>query len=375
MKSLHDMDVRGKKVLLRTSLNVPIASDGTVGDIFRLKRALPTLEYLIEQKAKIILVGYLGREGATLAPVATALQELVPQTKIMFSTTALADIAPEVEALSEGECLMVENIRREEGEEKNDPALAQTLASLADVFVDDAFAEAHRAYASNVGVATLLPSCAGFLFEEEVHRLCEALRPPQGALAIIGGAKFETKEPLLQKLLELYETLLVGGALADDILKSRGTPIANSLVSDMPVPVAIAESTKILVPIDAQVENETTHEKRVILTNSILQHEAIIDIGPRTQESWGEHIKTAAFVIWNGPMGIYEQGSVAGTDAIAQALVDAGIPAVIGGGDTAAALAKFMFDPKKIFISTGGGAMLEFLTHGTLPAIEALAKN
>ena len=166
----------------------------------------------------------------------------------------------------------------------------------------------------------------------------------------------------------------MGGALADDILKSRGTPIASSLVSDMPVPAAIAESTKILVPIDAQVEDETTHEKRVILTNGILAHEAIIDIGPRTQGTWSEHIKKASFVLWNGPMGIYEQGSTAGTDAIAQALVDAGIPAVIGGGDTAAALAKFTFDPKKIFISTGGGAMLEFLTHGTLPAIEVLKK-
>lgn len=372
MKSLHNMDVHSKRVLLRTSLNVPITAEGGVGDLFRLKRALPTLEYLIEQKAKIILVGYLGREGATLAPVAHALQELVPHTTITFSTTPLADIAKEVEALEHGCCLMIENIRREPGEEKNDAVLAKELAALADVFIDDAFAEAHRAYASNVGVASLLPSCAGFLFEEEVRRLCEALKPPQGALAIIGGAKFETKEPLLQKLLELYETVLVGGALADDILKSRGTPIAHSLVSDVPVPAAISESTKILVPIDAQVEDENTHEKRVILTNSILAHEAIIDIGPRTQENWSAHIKNAAFVVWNGPMGIYEQGSTTGTDAIAQALVDAGIPAVIGGGDTAAALAKFTFDPEKIFVSTGGGAMLEFLTHGTLPAIDVL---
>ena len=363
LKSVRDADVAGKRVLLRTSLNVPINADGTVGDVFRLQKDVATIEFLVRKGAKIILVGYIGRTGGTLAPVAKALQSLIPSIPVTFTTTAVADVGGEVEVLKEGSCLMLENIRKEPGEENpsavGDPALAASLAKLADVFVDDAFPEAHRAYASNVGVASLLPAYAGLLLEEEVARLSHALVPPAKSLAIIGGAKFETKQPLLEKLLTVYPNILLGGALANDLLKARGLTIGTSLISDAPVPEDLAGDERILMPDDVRVDGGVLGV-RVAHTADVRADEHIVDIGSLTEASWSKHITEAEFVLWNGPMGIYEKGFVDGTDALAEALVNSSAKAVIGGGDTAAALAKFTFDPERIFVSTGGGAMLEF---------------
>lgn len=372
LRSVRDMDVAGKRVLLRTSLNVPVLEDGSVGDMFRLKRGLKTIEYLASKGARIVLVGYIGREGATLAPVASTLQGLLPNIKISFTDRSLSEVGEQVEALSGSECLMLENIRRESGEEKNDPALAEALAALADVFVDDAFAEAHRAYASNVGVASLLPSCAGFLFEEEVQKLSEALMPPEKSLAIVGGAKFETKEPLIQKLLSLYPKIILGGALASDLLKSHGWPFGASLVSGKLLPTELAVSEKLLEPSDVIVGEKDENAERTILVNDIRENEYVVDIGPETAGRWAEEIMRAEFVLWNGPMGVYEKGYVAATDTLADALVRSTCRAVVGGGDTVAAVANYTFDPERIFLSTGGGAMLQFLADGTLPAIEVL---
>jgi phosphoglycerate kinase len=372
MRLLKDANVAGKRVLLRTSLNLPITKEGDVGDLFRLQRALPTLRYLVEQKAKIIIVGYIGREGGTLQPVADVLQKLVPDISITFSTTPAAEAGSEAAALKEGECLMLENLRRDLREEKNDEVFAKELAALVDLYVSDAFAEAHRAYASNCGITKLLPSYAGFLLEEEVRRLSQALQPPTGALAIIGGAKFETKQPLLEKLLGLYPEILLGGALATDMLKARGMPVGASLVSDLPVPVLIAEDERIIIPNDLIAEAQPG-ASRPAHTADIRAHERIVDAGPKTAQAWAEKIAQAPFVLWNGPLGIYEQGYVDGTDALAAAIAVMQGSAVLGGGDTAAALSKFTFDPTHVFVSTGGGAMLEFLTNnGSLPAIEVL---
>ncbi len=408
IRSIRDVEVSGKRVLLRTSLNVPVAEDGTVGDLFRLKRALPTIEYLAKQGAKIIIVGYIGRAGATLAPVAQALQKLAPNISIRFSDAKVVEgsrqhtpekvlgspqrqpeevgLGPDyfhehtaatppralVDEIKPGECLMLENIRLEPGEEKNDPALAQALAKLADIFVSDSFAEAHREYASNVGVAKLLPSYSGFLLEEEIDRLSEALNPPEHSIAMVGGAKFDTKEPLLSKLVARYEKILLGGALADDMIKMRGMPVGASLVSDSPVPTVLAMDTKISVPVDAVVNEVGMQTERISLINDIRADERIVDIGPQTSIGWSGEVVNAPFILWNGPMGIYEEGYVQGTDALAEALSHAAGRAAVGGGDTAAALAQFSFDPTRVFISTGGGAMLQFLTDGTLPGIEAL---
>lgn len=370
LKSIRDVDVAGKRVLLRTGLNVPILSDGSIGDQFRLKRDVATIELLAKAGAKIILVGYVGRDGGSLEPVAHALQLLAPHIPIVFTATPIALVAGEIECMKSGSCLMLENIRRELGEEKNDPALAQALAALADVFVDDAFPEAHRAYASNVGVAHLLPAYAGLLLEEEVMRLSEALVPPATSLAIVGGAKFETKQPLLEKLLKSYPNVLLGGALANDVLKARGMPVGASLVSNTPVPEELAGDERILMPDDVRVEGSVVRDAH---TADVRANERIIDIGPVTEINWAARIAASEFVVWNGPMGVYEKGFVSGTDALAKALVDSTCKAVIGGGDTAAALAKFTFDSKRIFVSTGGGAMLEFLANGgSLPAVDVL---
>ncbi len=251
--------------------------------------------------------------------------------------------------------------------------LRKKLAEGQDIFVNDAFAVSHRAHASVVGVTKFLPSYAGFLIEEEIKRLSAALTPPAGSIAIIGGAKFETKLPLLTKLLSLYDTLLLGGALGNDVIKARGFPFGDSLVSSVPVPIDIASSEKLYVALDAVLLDEEKQARDGFVTDT-RSKERIVDIGPKTAKEWGDKISKAPFVLWNGPMGIYEDGFVKGTDALAEALVASGADAVIGGGDTAAALAKFTFDPEKIFVSTGGGAMLEFLANGTLPGLEVLKR-
>jgi len=223
-------------------------------------------------------------------------------------------------------------------------------------------------------VSRLLPSYAGLRFEDEIQKLSEALTPPKGALAIIGGAKFETKQPLIEKLLSSYSKVLLGGALGNDVIKARGLSVGASLVSNVPVPTAIASEARLEIATDAVVSERAKNVERTALTNDIRAVEAIVDIGPNTARAWGEAINTAPFVLWNGPMGIYEDGHTRGTDALAEALANSPTQAVVGGGDTVAAISKFSFDPARVFISTGGGAMLEFLTNGTLPGIEPLKK-
>lgn len=371
LRGITEADVRGKRVLLRTCLNP--ADDGNFSDDRRLFAALPTLRYLHEAGAKIILIGYFGREKATLRPVAESLARIAAPIAVHFTDASIANAAAEVEALAAGDCLVLENTRLQDGEEKNDPSYARALASLADMFIDDSFAEAHRAYASNVGVAALLPSYAGFLMEQEVARLSEARNPPPRAMAVIGGAKFETKQPLIEKLLERYACVAVGGALANDFLQARGHAVGASLVSPVPVPERLANSEKILTPEDVMVESAAG--RRSAAVTDIGAHESVCDIGENTAQAWSARIAEADFILWNGPLGMYEEGCVRGTDAIASAVIANGRRAVIGGGDTAAALKDASFDAERVFLSTGGGAMLEFLTSGTLPGIEVLRKR
>lgn len=371
--SVRAAEVSGKRVLLRTSLNVPLTENGSVADASRLKAALPTIEYLCEHEAKVVVIGHLGRKGDSLKRVAEALAALA-KPKVSFFGGSLEEAKRAIEALPAGECLVLENVRRFPGETKNDPALAQELAALGDLFVNDAFADSHREHASIVGVAKLLPSFAGLLMKEEMEKLSEALMPAKKAIAIIGGAKFETKEPLIQRLISLYEKVLLGGALANDVLKARGAPVGASLVSEEGVPVELAEDTKLAVPIDAVITEKGFHTERQSFVNDVRATELIADVGPRTVEAWSKDIAEADFVLWNGPMGIYEEGYTGGTDALAQALASSKARAAIGGGDTVAALAQFSFDPKRIFVSTGGGAMLQYLVTGTLPGIDALRK-
>jgi len=355
LRSIKEAPVKGKRVVVRADLNVPLVESEVANDL-RIRTLVPTLELLHSQgAASIIVLSHLGRPGGKvdealrLAPVEARLREL---TDVPFE--------------------MHENLRFNPGEEANDPGFARELASMGDIYVNEAFSDSHRQHASIVGVPALIPGFAGLRFEEEVSKLSEALTPPQGAIAIIGGAKFETKVPLIKKLLSLYGEVLLGGALGNDVIKARGLPFGGSLVSSTPVPPEVAVNEKLLVPTDAFLGDTRHNTERVALIPDTRATEMVIDIGPQTATAWSEKIKNSSFVLWNGPVGLYEKGYADGTDALAQALAKAGVAAVIGGGDTAAAVEHFKFDSARVFVSTGGGAMLQFLTDGTLPGIEAL---
>lgn len=356
--SVSDAVVEGKRVLVRVDFNVPLKG-GAVLDDSRIKAALPTIK-LLQQRgaAKIILMSHLGRPGGTidprydLAPVAARLAELVD--------TAAVELLP--------------NVRFDPREEANDPAFAAELAAHGDVYVNDAFAASHREHASIVGVPKLLPAYAGLELLSEVEHLLAARTPPAGSLAIIGGAKFETKQPAIEQLLTNYAAVLLGGALGNDLIKARGLPFGASLVSAGPVPTAIAGDERIFVAADAVVRDAGANAERTTLVVDTQATEAIVDIGPQTADLWAQKVAQAPFVLWSGPLGVYEDGFTRGTDTVAAALAASGVPAVVGGGDTVAALAKINFDKEKVFVSTGGGAMLDFLVKGTLPGIDALKK-
>lgn len=358
IRSVRDAEVASKRVLLRVDFNVPM-QDGAITDDLRIRAALPTIKLLLEKgAAKVLLLTHLGRPkdasdtSAAIAPVAAHLKTLIDSPLIEVH----------------------ENLRFDPREEANDPVFAKELAALGDVYVNDAFSNSHRFHASMVGIPKLLPSFAGLTLLEEITRLAAALTPPSGSVALVGGAKFETKIPLITKLLALYSEVLLGGALGNDVIKARGLPFGASLVSETPVPEDIASNERLQVPGDAIFGELGSNAERSGLVVDVRANEAVIDIGPITAKHWAEKIAAAPFVLWNGPMGIYEQGYRDGTDHLAAALAESGVSAVVGGGDTTAAVSKQAFDPKKVFVSTGGGAMLQFLVDGSLPAIDALKR-
>lgn len=378
MKSIDDIpssELKGKRVLLRTSLNLPVAADGSVSDIFRLKRALPTIQYLVHAGAKVIIVGYLGRKGDSMRPVAEALKELAPDIPFRFFGTPFDQAPHEAAALKEGECLILESTRRDPGEESNDPAFIQLLASLADIFVGDALAEAHREYASNVAVAHILPAYAGLLMKEEVAALSAARNPEHPSFAILGGAKFETKAPLVQALLATYDHLFLTGALANDVFKARGLPVGRSLISKELPDKDVLENPRFLAPKDVTVEDSSGHAQ-VKKPESVTEDDKIVDMGPDSVASVAPLIAEAKFILWNGPTGMYEAGYNAYSGQIAELIANAherGAQVVIGGGDTIAAVEAAGVAHERLgFLSTGGGAMLEYLLKGTLPGIEVL---
>lgn len=370
LRSVNDVEVRGKRVLLRAGLNVPVAG-GRVVDDFRLAKATRTMELLLSRGAKVIVLAHVGRGGESLAPVVDALTRRLRSTRPKFFTPGLPDEAT-LATLRDGELLVVENIRRLAGEETNDAAFAQSLAGLADIYVNDAFADSHRMHASVVGVSRLLPAYAGLLVVEEVEQLSQALTPHAPAIAILGGAKFETKEPLVRKLANLYDRVCVGGALVNDFYKAKGYEVGISLVSDTPPRLDdLLVHPRIELPMDIIVT--TGIASRAILPTEVRAQERIADAGPGTGARWATYIQEAGFVLMNGPLGIYERGFNAETERLAHALAESQARAVVGGGDTIAALEKTNFDPQRVFLSTGGGAMLQFLADGTLPGLAPLS--
>lgn len=367
-------------ILVRAALNVPI-QDGAVSNAYRLRRALPTLQFLSKRHARVVVISHLGEKGTeTLAPVVRELQKLLP--RVSFCNDTIGAAAREaIRSMHPGDILVLENLRRNAGEKENDPAFARALAELADVFVEDSFDTCHRAHASIIGVPRLLPSYAGLLLEDEVRELSEALAPKHPALAAIGGAKFSTKEPVLAALLRQYDHVFVGGALASDFLKAAGFPVGQSLVSGANLKQihALGTNIKLRIPIDVRVtpaETVNTPEarsaSRVANVRDVRPNECIVDHGPETDEMLRELLMGAKTILWNGPFGKYEDGCVDGTDAFARAVALSKAHSVIGGGDTIAAIEKLRLFSKFSFISTGGGSMLDFLSSGTLPGIEAL---
>lgn len=360
---------------MRTSLNVPL-ENGKVANAFRLRSSLPTIQFLMKAGARVILASHIGRaDTETLRPVYDALRPMIPG--ITFAEEAIGPSARKaVRAVSPGGVVLLENLRRYRGETMNDPAFAKELASLADVFVQDNFDTCHREHASFVGVPKLLPSYAGFAVEREVKELTKALAPRSPSFAIISGAKFETKEPILTKLLAIYDHVFVGGALANDFLQAAGHQVGKSLVSgaDPKRLDALLSNEKLLLPVDVIVAPAGAGRSaaRVAPLGKIAQHEAILDVGPETVSMLQGLVAKAKTILWNGPLGNYENGFTDGTLGLARAIAASAAYSVIGGGDTVAVVEELGANDQFSFVSTGGGAMLEFLIKGTLPGIRAL---
>ncbi len=381
MRSIRDIRLLADiPVLVRAALNVPVENESVVND-YRLRRALPTIQYLKERGAKVVLIGHIGEQGTeTLAPVARALGKLVPDVSF-FPETIGAGARAAIRSLHPGQVLVLENLRRDRREKENDSAFARELATLADIFVEDSFDTCHRVHASIVGLPKLLPSYAGLLLEEEARVLLQARAPEHPAFAVIGGAKFNTKEAVLTTLLSSYDHLFIGGALAHDFLKASGKEVGKSLVSgaDEQTIKNILASPKIVLPVDALVipagamgSMDARAEARIASVDDVRSDEVILDHGPATVALLKELAQKAKVILWNGPLGNYENGFIEATDALARAIAASGAYSVVGGGDTVASIQNLGLLSRFSFVSTGGGAMLDFIGNGTLPGIEAL---
>ncbi|MBT2678949.1 phosphoglycerate kinase [Bacillus sp. ISL-35] len=388
-KTVKDVDVKGKRVFCRVDFNVPM-KDGQVTDETRIRAALPTIKYLVDQGAKVLLASHLGRpkgqavEELRLTPVAKRLSELLGKD-VKKTDEAYGDsVKSEIDSMNEGDVLLLENVRFYPGEEKNDPELAKAFAELADVYVNDAFGAAHRAHASTEGIAKYIPAVSGFLMEKELEVLGKALSNPERPFtAIIGGAKVKDKIGVIDNLLEKVDNLIIGGGLAYTFVKAQGHEIGKSLLEEDKIELAKsfmekakAKGVNFYMPVDAIVADDFSADAntKVVPIEEIPADWEALDIGPKTAETYRDVIQKSKLVIWNGPMGVFEIDKFAeGTKAVAQALADASDTySVIGGGDSAAAVEKFGLAEKMSHISTGGGASLEFMEGKQLPGVVAL---
>lgn len=388
-KTVRDIDVSGKRVLVRVDFNVPLDSAGNVTDDTRIKAALPTVKYLIGERAKVVLMSHLGRpkgkvdERYRMGPVADRLAQLLGAPVRKMDDCIGEQVRQAADSLGEGDVMLLENVRFYPGEEKNEPDFARQLAALGDILVNDAFGTAHRAHASNKGVAEFIPAVAGFLMEREISMLSRVLsEPAKPFAAIIGGAKVSDKIGVIDNLLQKVNALLIGGGMANTFLKAGGLETGKSLLEEDKVDLAKqlmrrAEELGVtmLLPVDVVVAPEASPdvESKVVSVREIPGDAMALDIGPQTVENFGARIKDAATVVWNGPMGVFEMEPFAGgTVAVARALADSNAVTVIGGGDSAAAVEKAGVADKITHISTGGGASLKFLEGKELPGVAAL---
>jgi phosphoglycerate kinase len=388
-KTLRDIDVGGKRVLVRVDFNVPL-ENGKVSDDTRIRAALPTIQYLLEHDAWPILCSHLGRpKGKPVAkyrlkPVAERLSQLLDRRVEMAPDCVGPAVADMAKKIAHGSVLLLENLRFHAEEEANDAEFARALASLADVYVNDAFGSAHRAHASTTGVTEYLPAVAGFLMEKELAFLGRALAAPaRPFVAVLGGAKVSDKIGVIHNLLGKVDSLLIGGGMANTFLKAEGKDVGESLVENDKLEEARTllrdGGSKLILPVDVVVADRLDAEaqKRTVLVDAVPTGWRILDIGPETAERFRQHLSTAQTVVWNGPMGVFElKPFAAGTFAIARALAElSGATTIIGGGDSAAAVEQAGVAQRMTHISTGGGASLEFLEGKELPGVAALQEQ
>jgi len=388
-KTIEDVEVGGKRVLCRVDFNVPL-QDGEITDDRRIRAAIPTISYLVDRGAKVILCSHLGRpkgeavDSLRLNPVAARLAELMDRPVTKVDDCIGDDVKTAVSKLADGDLLLLENLRFHKQEEKNDPDFAKQLASVADLYVNDAFGAAHRAHASTEGVTKYLPAVSGCLMKKELDYLGAAVSNPQRPfVAILGGAKVADKIPVIQNLLTKVDTLIIGGGMAYTFFKAKGFEIGKSLLdadglelAKQAMSDAGSRGVKLLLPTDVVVAAEFNNDSpsRVVPVDQIPADMMGLDIGPDTRKSFAEAIASAKTVVWNGPMGVFEMPNFAhGTLAVAEAMASSGATTIVGGGDSAAAVEQMGYADKMSHVSTGGGASLEFLEGRELPGVAALA--
>ncbi|ACV28794.1 Bifunctional PGK/TIM [Anaerococcus prevotii] len=392
-KTVKDLDVKGKKVLVRVDFNVPLSKENNeeIADDTRIRAALPTIDYLLENDAKVILMSHLGRPKGeakpefALKPVADWLENHYKDKFHFFPSPEVVDdkVKEEVANLKEGEVCLIENTRYVAGETKNDPEFAKKLASLADLYVNDAFGTSHRAHASNVGVASILPSAVGFLIEKEIEVMGKALEAPEHPfVSILGGAKVSDKIGVIENLITKVDTILIGGGMAYTFLKAQGKEIGKSLLEEDKMDLSLelikkaeANNVEILLPVDVVIADEIKAgaETEIVDIDSIPEDKEALDIGPKTAELFASKIKEAKTVVWNGPMGVFEIKEFAdGTNKVAAALAESDAITIVGGGDSALAIELAGLKDKITHVSTGGGASLEFLEGKDLPGISSI---
>ena len=388
-KTVEDIDVAGKRVLVRCDFNVPFDAEGNIADPKRIDEALKTIKYLVSRNARVILCSHLGRPKGefnmkySLAPVAKYLSQALGQ-EVKMAKDVVGESAKSIAAsLKDGEVELIENVRFHKEEEKNDPAFSKELASLAEIYVNDAFGTAHRAHASTAGVADYLPAVCGYLIQKEITIMGGALTEPKRPfVAILGGAKVSDKIGVINNLLDKVDTLIIGGGMAYTFMNALGYSIGTSiceadkveLAKDM-MAKAKEKGVKFLIPVDNVVgtEYKPDTEHKVVDSDNIPDGWMGLDIGPKTAALFADAVKGAGTVVWNGPMGVSEwENFAAGTIAVAKAVAESGAISIIGGGDSAAAVEKLGFAEKMTHISTGGGASLEFLEGKVLPGIACM---